>query len=98
MFDSWLVCSARASLPLNVDLEMIFPTHNGVQSYKPKFELPSEVPAVQLLTVEQAAAGITAKLPSLHCMSKYEPLTPRCEWKLLRFKVAASMQSCNNAV
>ena len=52
-----LFCSARASLPLNVDLEMTFPIKDGVQSYKPKFELPSGGQAEQSSADPQAAAG-----------------------------------------
>ena len=52
-----LLCSARASLPLNVDLEMTFPIKDGVQSYKPKFELPSGGQAEQSSADHQAAAG-----------------------------------------
>ena len=52
-----LFCSARASLPLNVDHEMTLPMKDGVQTYKPKFELPSEEMAPQLPADPQAAAG-----------------------------------------
>lgn len=52
----WL-CSAQASLPLNVDLEMTFPMKDGVQSYQPKFELLSEGQASQTPANQQAAAG-----------------------------------------
>ena len=65
--DSRLVCSARASLPLNVDLEMTFPIKDGVQTYKPKFELLSEEQDVQPLADQQAAAGIKTKQSKAPC-------------------------------
>ena len=65
--DSRLVfCSARASLPLNVDLEMTFPMQDSMQSYKPKFDLPSEGQAVQSIADQQTAAGGLAA--HLHCI------------------------------
>ena len=57
-----LFCSARASLPLNVDLEMTFPIKNGVQSYKPKFELPSEEQAERPADQQAAAGGFAVYL------------------------------------
>lgn len=57
VLDNRFACSARASLPLNVDLEMTFPIKDGVQSYKPNFKLPCEGQAVQPLADPQAAAG-----------------------------------------
>ncbi len=35
-------CSARAKLPTNVDLEMTFPSVDGVQSYKPSFAVEED--------------------------------------------------------
>ena len=60
--DSNPACSARASLPLNVDLEMTFPIENGVQSYRPKFELPSEDQAEKPADQQAAAGGFAVYL------------------------------------
>ena len=48
---------AHASLPINVDLEMTFPVRNGVQSYQPNFQLPSEGCVLPSSAEQQAAAG-----------------------------------------
>ena len=40
-------CSVHAKVPINVDLEMIFPVKDGMQTYKPDFDLPTEGTAVQ---------------------------------------------------
>lgn len=59
-------------MPFNVDLEMTFPIKDGVQSYKPNFELPIEGQAVQPLVNPQAAAGTTAQQRALPQMLQHE--------------------------
>lgn len=51
-------CSAHAKLPVNVDLEMTFPVKDGMQSYKPHFELPSDGPALPSPADTRAAKGM----------------------------------------
>lgn len=77
---------------------MTFPIKDGMQTYKPKFELPSDGQAAQPLADQQTAAGIIAKLPILH-----EVLILECEswriWLLLTVPVnKTGMQVCSDNV